>query len=149
MPSKRDLPLIEKMLAVQISRRAAAEQAVAIAAGEAAAARSAERDARQHSHDANGEWSQYISEAGFSPEYSTALCARAIEREAAAAKAAQLTSQREQFHLQQQDAWRKTQAQVKHTEGSIRRVKRKRARTHEERRLAAIEERITFTWWQR
>jgi hypothetical protein len=145
---RRDLAQISAVLAVQRARRLAAEVDVERALTNERAARDASDAARESCDAAHEQWAKYVNRGGFSPEYSRALSARLIHREGEARDAAAQADRKRDERVSKQEGWKERQAEVRQTERTARRIKRRVERYGDERRLAEANDRTTYTWWQ-
>jgi hypothetical protein len=146
MHERRQLPLMVRLTSVQRARRAAAESALAAASSAEKRAQRAEEAAREQSRVAELQWLDYVAEPGFSPEYSRSLSARLIDRDTAAAGAALRTRQQSVLRAARQQDWQLSEARVRLSEASVRRLRRKIERRAEEDRLAELADRVTYSW---
>ncbi|GAA0303236.1 hypothetical protein GCM10009087_11300 [Sphingomonas oligophenolica] len=146
MPKRADPRQIAKLVQVQHARHAAADAALVEGRDAEVSAREARDAAQAAAMAAADDWSDFLSRPGFAPEYARGLAARLIAREAAAGDAGARLTLAERAHAQRQDGWRLSEALVKLADASLTRARRATARAHEEKRLGALSDRITFDW---
>jgi hypothetical protein len=149
MRDRAKLPLMVKLASVQRVRKAAAEAALMAARAAEAAARTVEEEAVARTEAARREWGEHLSGAAFSPEFSRALAAHVIEREAAASSASLRLERSTEIAERRQEEWQVSDARNRSGENSLRRLRRRVRHRAEEDRLAEMADRITFDWSQR
>ena len=146
MRDRRDLAMMKRLADVQRAQRVGAEAALGEAAEAEREARRAQEAALAKSRAAHRQWAEYLAEPGFSPEFSRALCAQVIEREAAADEAGSETARRREAHEMREQEWQRLEAQVRQSETSVRRLGRRVARKQDETAMSALSDRITWSW---
>lgn len=149
MRDKVKLPLMVRLASVQRIKTAAAEAALMAARWAENAARGAEEDAIARTEAARAEWDEHLSGGDFSPEFSRALAARVVEREAAASRASLRRERTAELAERRQEEWQSSEARTRSGAISLRRLRRRVSRRGEEDRLAETADRITFDWSQR
>ena len=146
MRERRDLGMMRRLAAVQRARRVGAEAAMAAAAQAEREAAEAEREAEARSLSARLDWSEHLARPGFSPEFSRALSSVLIVREGEAGEAARKARSSEDNHAERRGEWQRLEAQVRLSEQSVKGLRRKVARKEDERKMAALADRVTYFW---
>lgn len=146
MDDTRKLGRLERLLSVQRMKRIGSEAALAQAQEHEREARAAEEAAQAASQSAQAEWQDYVGRPGFSPEYSRALSSRVLKLDVQLQHAQASTMRKSEITTIKQTDWQQSEAQVRQTEASTRRMARKLERKREEARIAEIGERLTFAW---
>lgn len=137
-----------KLAAVQVIRRAIAEEALAAARTAEAEARAREEAAVSSADAARGDWLDCLARPGFAPELWRALAVRLSAREALADDAAKTTQASADLHMRRQDDWRVAEARTASTEARHMLAKRDAARHREESRLNDVADRVTRARWR-
>lgn len=149
MRDRSKLPLMARLASVQRVKKAAAEAALMSARAAETQARTAEEEAQARTDAAHAEWSDHVSGAAFSPEFSRALAAQVIDREKAASNASLRRQRTAEVVVRRQDDWQMSDARSRSGEASLRRLRRRVSRRTEEDRLAEMADRVTFDWSRR
>lgn len=137
---------ITKLVAVQRAGRAQADSALAEA--RAAEARAAARmqiaqHAEAESHDA---WLRCLTAPSFAPEFSHALAALVLQRQAEAVRADDALRLANDDHAASRDTWCMAEARTQLAERALGRARRDARKLHDEKRLGEIADRVTFHW---
>ena len=146
MRDRRNLGLMMRLVSVQRAQRIGAEVAMRVAADSERRARALEDEAHQASAVARQQWLDYVDEPGFSPDYSKALRAWLAEREQDVENAAAVTRRKGDVRAQRELDWQRSEADVRSTEITTRRLRRKVERCAEERRASEFADRTTYDW---
>lgn len=146
MRERRRAAALGMLVRVQKAQRTGAEAALAEARLEEASRRRAEREAAEAAAAAGEDWRRHVAAPGFSPEYERALGDRLLARVANEAQRASETAQAAAASERRQGEWQQLEAQVRSGEKSFGRLARKVARKIDERRHAAVADRITSQW---
>jgi hypothetical protein len=146
MPERRRLAMMKQLLAVQSAQRSSAEIALRDARKREAQAHVDEQAALTARDEALGDWMRCIAEAGFSPEHSRSLSDRLIERDENADEAGARASAAAEWTSRGEQRWRALEAEVRAGREVQGRLRRKLSRRNEERRLAALADRVTRVW---
>lgn len=146
MRERGKLPLMVRLAAVQRAQRQSAQTQLAVARTAEAAARIAEEEALEGSRAAERQWLDHVGVAGFSPEYGRALSARLVGREEEAQTASLHLRNARQTCEARQSEWQTQEARVRHSENSVRRLKRRIDRRTEEKHMAELADRVTYAW---
>ena len=149
MRDRVKLPLMVRLAAVQRVKTAAAEAALMSARAAETAARTVEEEATARTEAARREWGEHLSAGAFSPEFSRALAAFVVEREAAAASASLRRERSAEIAGRRQEEWQVSEARGRSGEISLHRLRRRVRRRLEEDRLAETADRITYDWSQK
>ena len=149
MRDRRNLGLMMRLVSVQRAQRVGAEAAMRIAADAERRARASEEEARDDSVAARRQWLDYVDKPGFSPQYSKALRAWVTERERALETATAVTRRKSDVRAENELAWQRSEAEVRRSETTTRRLRRKVERCAEERRASELNDRTTFDWMRR
>jgi hypothetical protein len=149
MRDRVKLPLMVRLASVQRVKTAAAEAALMSARAAETAARTVEEEAATRTQAARLEWGEHLGGTAFSPEFSRALAARVVEREAAESSASQRRERSAEIAGRRQEEWQVSEARSRSGEISLHRLRRRVRRRIEEDRLAEMADRITFDWSQR
>jgi hypothetical protein len=149
MRERRNLALMSRLVVVQRARRLGAEAELQRAAAAEREAREAEAEALARSAESRRDWADNLASPGFSPEFGRALSRRLLLREGEAKEAAFAADRKTEMKARSQQAWRLLEAQVRQTDGSVRRLRRKVGQLAEEKRLGELSERITWSWTKR
>ena len=144
MRERRKLRAMAALVAVQRARRSAAEDAMNAARQREEAARAEESKAADRSALAQAQWLEFVSRAGFSPEYSRVLADRLIESADQSELAARRTQSAAELHERRTADWRRLEAQDRSAARSLQKLRRHAERRDEERRLSALADRISF-----
>jgi hypothetical protein len=137
---------LAKLVRVQRAQRLGAEVALAEARDEESRQRSAEEEAARAAAAAGEDWRLHVGRSGFSPEYGRALGERLLSRIEAEAQCAARTAEAAEASERRQGEWQRLEARVRGGERSLGRLARKAARRTEERRNAALADRVTSLW---
>jgi len=148
MRERSDLAMVKRLASIQRARRVGAEAAMAAAAAAERDARRTEEAAVAKSRAAQRQWNEYLAEPGFSPEFSRALSAILVAREDEAVEAGRETGRRAEAHVARTGEWQQLEAEVQLSEASLRRLRRKVARKQEEKAMAVLADRTTWSWRQ-
>ena len=132
------------LVAVQTARRAAAQEAMQAAGRREQSARTASEQAADRSRIAQEEWLGLVSSAGFSPEYSRVLADRLIESEGEADLTSLRVRSAAELHEHRKAEWQQLEAQGRSSAESLKRLRRRIQRRHEEKRLGSLADMITF-----
>lgn len=148
MLKRADPRQLEKLVVVQLVRRAAAEVALVAARDGELQAQLREATARAEASAAQDDWFLFLDRPGFAPDYARGLAARLVQREAVADQARKDRRVAADAHLDRQDDWRLSEAHAKLTEASFDRARRDAGRMREEKRINALADRVTYAWVQ-
>ncbi|MGQ0661104.1 hypothetical protein [Sphingosinicella sp.] len=134
------------MLDVQRARRSGAEMALVEARKVETRARDAERSAILARDESLQNWLSCVDQVGFSPEYSRALSSLLIARDEQVHEAGVRAEAAAQLASAHEREWRAHEAKVRAGGKAQGQLKRKLTLRGEERRLAALADRVTRTW---
>ena len=146
MADPRKLILLDRLLSVQRAKRIGAEVTLADARERESEARSAEEVARADSRIAEERWFEHLAEPGFSLELGRNLSWHMLQSDEQVRQAECSTARRSEITAAKQGLWQIAEAQVRHSEASASRLRRAVNRKREEKRLADINDRMTFGW---
>ncbi|HEX9933329.1 MAG TPA: hypothetical protein VGB08_10855 [Allosphingosinicella sp.] len=146
MRERTALKALTRLAAVQRAQRVGAEAALQAARAAEREAEAREQAARRAAAAAGEDWRAYVGEPGFSPDYCRALSARLLDREQEQSACAGRTAQAGERAGRREGDWQRLEAQVRTSERSVGRLKRKVAQRIEEGRLEEVADRITQRW---
>jgi hypothetical protein len=149
MRDRNKLRLMTRLASVQRVGKAAAEAALMAARAAEAQALAEREEAEGRSESARSDWAEHVSGSGFSPEFSGALAARAVERDLSAAQARGRAERSAETAARRLSDFQASEARSRSGEDEVRRMKRRVGARIEEGRLAEMADRVTFDWIRR